>query len=121
MDSGNEFLRAEWFRQEVVGTASQSGLSVGVLAFCGQDNDRNVRPTGMRSDSCQDLEARSARHHEIQQDEVEILVRVDRLHSLYSVGGFIRLKTVVSKNGCQDTADVGLVVNYEDASASLGG
>jgi hypothetical protein len=67
VDPGKELLRAEGFGQEVVGSHAEGGFPVSILAFCGEDDNRQPFTMGLASDKFQDLKSRILGHHDVQE------------------------------------------------------
>src|SRR6185312_16056858 len=66
---GNQFARAEWLCNIVIGAQFETADAVGFRALCRQKNDRSCRQsTGLPNLPAQ-LHAITARHHDVEQEK----------------------------------------------------
>ncbi len=72
-DAQQQFARLEGLRQIVVGTDLEAGQAIGEVGARGQHEDRQLRcrPRRPRPDGLRQFEAGLARHHHVEDDEVE--------------------------------------------------
>lgn len=63
----------EWFREEVVGSGAERREPGAPIVEGGQHEHGHVRKDGRLAEPLADIEAREAREHDIQQDDVGLL------------------------------------------------
>jgi len=74
LDAGNQGLGAKWFGDVVVGSQLQADDGVRFLGFGGQHDDRKHRCCRSRSKAFADLEAVDLGQHQIEDDQIGLLL-----------------------------------------------
>src|SRR4051812_4063214 len=110
-DAGEELFYAKRLREVVVGAKVQSIDFVTLSAPGGKDDHGQFRPA---AELAKHLEAVDLRHHQVQNNPVR-RARRERREGLFAARGELDLVAVRRESGAQRAANLGLVVDHQDA------
>ena len=112
LDAGKCDRKVDRFRHIVVCTQRQRCHGVGALPVCGHHDDGQGRGRMRLADGLQHLDAVHVGHHDVEQDQVERLLR-DQLQSRTPARGLDHLETAPYKTARENDAVVGDIVDDE--------
>ena len=115
LDPGQQLARAEGLGDVVVGADLEADDAVGLLDQGGEQDDRQV---GGLADHPAERQPVLARHHDVEDDEIDGAGLQDAAHLLAAVGGR-DAKPLLGEVLRQRLADVGRVVDDEDVRAGF--
>jgi len=69
LDAGDQFARGEGLGDVVVGTQFEAVDAVVLRRACGEEDDRNDAERGVQAEPAAEIEAITARHHDVEQEE----------------------------------------------------
>jgi len=112
-DPGHEFARAEGFRDIVVGAKFETENTIGLAAFCGQENDGNGGEAGSLANGAAEFESVFAGNHDVENEEGRALA--------FGVGDHVGAdgvdadgEAVILQVVADEAGDIGIVFDNED-------
>ncbi len=115
-DASQQLGRAERLVDEVVGARVQGLHFVGFGIAHGEHDDSDA---GAGADLAAGSQSAHARHVHIEQDQVGMII-AQLLDRLFAGLGVVHFISGAGESGPHDAADLGLVVNHQDASGAHG-
>ena len=112
IDAREQFVDAEGLGDVVVGARAQPPHLVGLVAARGEHEDTECGV--LLAKPAADFEAVHAREHEVEQDQVELLLE-SCLHRGFTVADGVDLVARVRKQVDQSLAQAGFVFDHENA------
>ena len=109
----DQLVRAEGFGDVVVGADLAAELLIDLPSLCGEQDDGDVLGGGIVLDHAAGLVAVELRHHDVEDDEVGLLV-AHLLQGLLAVGRGDDVVALRTQDEIQDMEDVHLVVDHQD-------
>ncbi len=116
-DDGDQPACVERFGDGVDGAGLLHELAADLVALGAHQDDGQVLPLGFGSELATELIAVHARHHEVEQDQVDFLSRVQLIERILAVLGDQRFVGASLENGGHHLANGGAVVDDQDACA----
>jgi hypothetical protein len=112
-DSCVELLGAERLGQEVVRAELNRARVLLFLAGGGENDARDVAPAVIVAHRGQDIQSAQVRHHQIQQNETDVGLALERVHRFASVIDESDMKWALLELHLDDAADVRFVIGDE--------
>src|SRR6186713_1333052 len=107
-------LRTEWLRHEIGRAESHCPFALRVVTRRGEDNTRYLARAFVRPHSCENLESRDVRHHQVQPDHLQVWFAIECFERFDAVICERDAEWALLELHLDDTADMRLIIDHQD-------